>query len=136
MKKLGDYVAVVVIPEPKDNSKLQIINAGKINLYLHKYEVGEQTETFSNPVLLTVNAISMIFIPIKIAKIGKQPIKLYLEDEFHRKYLSTGEIIVQPFEETKLITPLEQSSEQQPVTKTKVFINTLSYKTERFDWQL
>jgi len=39
LRKLEDYVAISIIPDPNGKFALQFINAGKINLYLKKYEI-------------------------------------------------------------------------------------------------
>jgi len=40
MKELADYVAVSIIPLP--GFQLQIKNVGRINLYLHKWEMASR----------------------------------------------------------------------------------------------
>lgn len=95
LKKLQDYVAVSIVPMGTGDLRLQIINVGKINLYLQKYEIGTNHEAYAKPMLIPAGSNSFLLVPIKNFNIGQSmDIKLYLIDELEEKFISTGEAVV------------------------------------------
>lgn len=145
MQELQDYVAISIIPKPE--LRLQIMNVGKINLYVHKWEIGLLTENFPKAILIPAAAPSFLLTSLSSLSIGQHPVKIYLTDESGKKYLSTGEAIIEPI----AIHPLSQvlpHPETPPVddgTQTvnivqaqtmdiKIKMRAWSYKTEKYNW--
>ncbi len=145
MKELQDYVAISIIPKP--DFQLQIMNVGKINLYVHKWEVGTFTETFSQAILIPAAAPSFLLISLSSPQMGQHPVRIYLTDESGEKYLSTGEVAIEPI----AIRPLSQmsprpestlpgegtqtlGSPQTQVVNITTRMRAWSYKTEKYNW--
>ena len=146
MQELADYVAVSIIPQ-KD-FKLQIINVGHVNLYIHKWEAGSLANTYVKPLLVPTEAKSSIIINFQPPLLGQHLLKIYLTDEKDQKYLSTGEVVIEPIafqfspppastgpqvQQEPLITP--QISGAQPINITTQ-MRAWSYKTEKYDWMI
>lgn len=137
LKKLQDYVAISIVLV---DNRLQLINVGKINLYLQKYEIGTDIDAFAKAMLIPAGSNSWLLIQIKNFNSGqKMPIKLYLIDELGEKYLSTGEVIVEPVNIG--IHPVEQVV--QGVTGNIPAQNIIqfkssawAYKMEKYNWKL
>ena len=147
LQELQDYVAISIIPQPE--FQLQIINVGKINLYVHKWEIGNFTETFSKAILIPAAAPAFLLISLSSLPMGQHPVKIYLTDEFGKKYLSTGEVVIEPI----AIRPLSQMlphSETPPSDGSTQTVNlpqaqvvnitarmrAWSYKTEKYNWTI
>lgn len=154
MRALSDYVAVNIVgfilrddatgqPRPM----VQIKNVGKLNLYLHKYEIGGATETYKQARLIDCSG-DIFFsaaVPITMGQLGMQelPVKLYLTDEFDVKYLYQGAIetrqSVQSVQNQLPVisgTPQQDQAAQQFVLQAGMGIRAWSYKTEKFDWKI
>ena len=141
MQELADYVALSI--SPAQGFQLQVINVGRVNLYLHKWEIGSMNETFVKPLLLPAEGKSKILITIQPPQIGQHLAKFYLTDEADQKYLSTGEVMVEPvvFQLPQTTTPPQiQGSEQnqtsgaQPAINVQLRMRAWSYKTEKSKW--
>jgi len=147
LKELQDYVAISIIP--KQDFQLQIMNVGKINLYVHKWDIGTFTETFSRAILIPAAAPSFLLISLSSPPMGQHPVKIYLTDESGKKYLSTGEVVIEPI----AIRPLSQilsrpesapsgegtqtsGSPQTQVVNIMVRMRAWSYKTEKYNWTI
>lgn len=147
LQDLEDYVAVSIVP--RENFRLDIMNVGKINLYLHKWEAGVQTENFMEPVLIPAGTASFISILIK-PEIGKKLVKFYLTDEFKRKFLSRGEISIEPVSVhpvSQMQPQIQQEIQTQGLPQTGVLnqphivnitanMRAWSYKTEKYNWEI
>jgi hypothetical protein len=115
IRELADYVAISITPGP--NFQLNIMNVGRVNLYLHKWEIGSLSETFVKPWLLPVEGRSIITINLLPPPIGQHLAKFYFTDEKGEKYLSEGEVVIEPVAFQLPITttpPQNQSMEQTP----------------------
>jgi len=142
LKELQDFVAVAIIP--RENLQLQLTNVGKVNLYLHKWEVGSATENYKKAVLIPTSAMSSLMITVP-PQLGSNVLKLFLTDEKNEKYLSTGEVIVEPIS----VRPISymQTQKEQEVIKTSgiipenlnqitVNLRAFSYKTQKYNWKI
>lgn len=140
MQELADYVAISIIP--LKDFQIQIMNVGRINLYLHKWEAGSLNETFVKPLLIPIDAKSFIIISLQSPPMGQHLLKLYLTDEKKQKYLSTGEIAIEPiaFQVPTTTKPtvqqeLPQTSGNEPVSVT-TRMRAWSYQTEKYNWRI
>lgn len=140
MQELADYVAVSIVPK---GMVLQIMNVGRVNLYIHKWEIGSATETYVRPLLIPTDAKSSVIIALQPPQFGQHLAKIYLTDDSNRKYLSTGEVVVEPigFQASTVMQPqtsLEpEPTPQLPAPVTITFqMRAWSYKTERYDWTI
>jgi hypothetical protein len=146
LKELQDYVAVSMVPFFDGNDpKLQVINAGQINLYLKKFDIGTMTTNFEKERLLVCGSGNPFYIlPVPNNIIGVEiPVKLYLIDEFKNKYISTGAVIIdaipmaitgQPASPMAGI-PLPPAQSPQQITF-RTNIRGWSYKTEKINWTI
>ena len=147
LKELQDYVAISIIPKP--DFQLQIMNVGKINLYVHKWEIGTFTETFSRAILIPAAAPSFLLISLSSPPVGQHPVKIYLTDESGEKYLSTGEVVIEPIAIRPISQILPQSetpslnegtptinSPQAQVVNITAKMRAWSYKTEKYNWTI
>jgi len=143
MKELADYVAVSIIPLP--GFQLQIKNVGRINLYLHKWEVASLQETYVKPWLLPVDAKSSINLSFSSPPVGQHLLKLYLTDENNRKFLTTGEVVIEPVgvqiphssgpsQPPISDQPTSSSPQVSPQINVALRMRAWAYKTERYDW--
>jgi hypothetical protein len=142
MQELSEYVAISIAPG--QNFQLQIINVGRINLYLHKWEIGHLSETFVKPWLLPVEGKSIITINLLPPPIGQHLAKFYITDEKGRKYLSEGEVAIEPISVQLPLTttpPQEQIREQLPTSEIQQIniqlrMRAWSYKTVKYNWTI
>lgn len=138
LKKLQDYVAVTIIPMPPGDLRLQIKNVGKINLYLQKYEIGTDHESFAKGMLIPAGSDSFLLLPIKYFNIGQNlGIKLYLIDELGEKHISTGEAKVENTPISNQI-PVQGSVSGQTQIQTIILPQVVAwaYKTIKEKWEL
>ena len=135
LKKLEDYVAVSIIPTA--DLKLQIVNVGKINLYLQKYTIGTDHESFAKPMLIPQGSNSFLLVAIKNYNLGQNlDITLYLIDELGEKFISTGEAKV---ENVSIMRQLPASLGATSPSFETVNIPQAAawaYKTIKSDWEL
>jgi|GEM_PF-5791877 hypothetical protein len=144
MQELADYVAVFITPMP--NSTLQIKNVGRSNLYLHKWEIGSLSETYVKPWILPTGEGSQILIATQ-PQAGQHLSKFYFTDEKDIKYLSIGEVVMEPVEfqlppsttppQTQADIPQNQVIGAQSVNiQIKLRMRAWAYKTEKYDWTI
>ena len=145
MKNLEDYVAITIVPIfDRGIYKIQIRNVGRLNIYLHKFEVGDATQNYNNPRLIapSVETAFIISVPHRIG--SEMQVKFYLTDEFGKKYISTGAVIIDPVI-TPFISPVseEESTSPLPVERQAIRqvriqgnIRAWSYRTEPFNWEI
>ncbi len=145
MQELADYVAVSIIP--LKDFKLQIMNVGRINLYIHKWEAGSLANTYVKPLLIPTEAKSSIIINFQPSLLGQHLLKIYLTDEKDQKYLSTGEVVIEPVA-FQLPPPstTEPQVRQEPPTVPQISgvqpinittqMRAWSYKTEKYNWMI
>lgn len=143
MQELSDYVAISIIPL---GNKLQIINVGRVNLYIHKWEIGSATETYVKPWLIPIDAKSSVMVSLQSPQPGQHLVKIYLTDDSEKKYLSTGEVVVEPigFQMASVVAQPQASQESQQTSQTasspqltiSFQMRAWSYKTERYEWTI
>jgi hypothetical protein len=154
MQELEDYVAVSIIPitnVPGNNYELQIMNTGKINVYLRKFEKGKISVEFpeGKERLISVGGNPFYRIPISVQDlvIGQElEVKLYLIDEFGNKYLSLGGFIIDPQVKTVPVQIQDQQNIQHiqriptVISGVPVIIpgeaRACTYKTIKYEWKI
>jgi len=146
MQELSDYVAVSIIP--MKNFRLQIKNVGRSNLYLHKWEIGSLSETYTRSWILPAGEGSQILITIPPQQQGQHLAKFYFTDERDIKYLSTGEVVIEPvaFQLPSSTTPphpQQQDISQGQMTgiqplgiSVQLRMRAWAYKTEKYNWTI
>lgn len=144
MQELADYVAVSIVP--LENFSLQIINVGRVNLYIHKWEASSLANTYVKPLLVPTEAKSSIIINFQPPPLGQHLLKIYLTDEKDQKYLATGEIVIEPVAFQLPPSTTGPQVQQEPPTAPQVSgVQTInirtrmrawSYKTERYNWMI
>jgi|SRR3989344_4038218 len=145
IQKRDEYVVVGISPFPL--SSILFVNVGKINLYLHKWEIGSLNSAYVKPWLLAVGSRSNVSINISkkdLPKLeGQHLIKIYLEDDEAKRYITTGEIAVQSIDSQQPQPVHEQVVAERPDDVEQVVtsaenknysIRAWAYKTERRDW--
>ena len=143
MQELADYVAVFIAPIP-GGSGLQVKNVGRVNLYLHKWEIGPRSESYINPNLIPMDPNSAFAIGIPPNFMGQHLVKLYLTDESDRKYLSTGELNIQiaqiGVQPPSGIVPSSEVTNapgaSQPMIQMNVIARAHSFRTVPYDWMI
>ena len=145
LRELQDYVAVSIIP--KNNLRLQIMNVGKINLYIHKWEVGRLNENYTKAVLIPTGTNSFIEIGLSGLVIGEYDFKMYITDEKDEKYISTGKVFIDPVsvstQPLSVANPIATGETQeqnagagQAHTIININLRAFSFKTEKYNWNL
>lgn len=92
---LQDYVAISAVPDQR-SGKINLLNTGKLNLYLHGFDMLENKQRFDKARLISAgtNEASYYWIdpPPNLETIEVFPyefkFKLYLKDEFGQKWIS------------------------------------------------
>lgn len=89
LKDLQDVVAIYARP---GKGVIEILNVGKVNLYIHKFELPGNVQNFDRPRLLPAGAVgdALYWIPPPTSlKDGEQfDLKLYLTDDFKNKWIA------------------------------------------------
>lgn len=142
LKELQDYVGLSIVP--LNNLNLQITNVGRTNLYLHKWEVGENTNNFEEPILISAEGKTNLIIALTPQNIGKKRAKFYLTDESRKKFLSEGEVIIVPVSSTPIMSQVRLPNQQgdegitgNPVVlgqQIQVTMAAYSFRTVQLDW--
>lgn len=108
LKKLQDYVAISVVPgqqyiEKVVNGKLEkvdvvpfikVLNTGKLNVYIHKFELPGNCKVFKEPRMIPASAGDSSYywlpLPKKDALTQNEEFKivLFLTDQHNKKYIS------------------------------------------------
>ena len=145
MQELSDYVALSIMPAVSGFS-IEILNVGRANLYIHKWQIGSLSETYVKPLLLPTEAKSKISINYPPQQVGQHVAKLYLTDETDQKFISTGEVVVEPvaFQLPLSATqPQGISTDQNSTTpntgnvlNVQLRMRAWSYKTEKENWNI
>jgi len=87
---LQDYVAISFVP---GGEVITVLNTGAVNVYIHAFFINETKTAFSKARMIPAKAMdqSSYWIPLdNSVPIGEFKIRLYLEDEFNRKYIAEG----------------------------------------------
>ncbi|MFZ3057722.1 MAG: hypothetical protein WA092_01620 [Minisyncoccales bacterium] len=140
--ELQDYVAITIIPFSVSNvPHIQVLNAGRTNLYLHKYEIDGTNDTYIPARLLACGTSTAFNIQVPQNRPNvEMPVKFYLTDEFGKKHLSTGAVVIdtlilpQATVQSEQPTPIQSQAAQQFIVRSN--IRAWSYKTERYDWTI
>jgi len=91
--KLTELQGVVAINAEPNGNTIRIVNVGKVNLYIHKFETIGNNHTFEKPRLIALNSWYWIPLPdLSTLKNNGCEFKLYLTDEFNKKYIFIGGI--------------------------------------------
>jgi len=117
LKQLQDFVSISVHYEDKLTC-LTVLNVGKSNLYVYKYEFAGKTESMERgeliPLDVAVEATYRIIIPIEeLIMHTVYTLKLYVSDGGKKKYISEHDVIKSSFDvtrfkiETKSYTPIK-----------------------------
>ncbi|TSC84728.1 MAG: hypothetical protein G01um101413_112 [Parcubacteria group bacterium Gr01-1014_13] len=124
LKNLQDVVAIFAVP---DDGAIQIHNVGKVNLYLHKFELPGKVHNFERPRLLPAgtgnSAYNWVPLPTGLKDGEEFDFKLYLTDNFNNKWIA--EMGGKMGMKTSVINGKEQ--------KLPIFI-VWSYQTYKKDW--
>lgn len=91
LKKLGDFVAVAITP---NGNTIKLLNTGKINLYIHGFEINGVAKLFDKGRLLSAASLDTSYYwlpPNNIPKNGIFNIKVWLTDEYNKKYITLGQ---------------------------------------------
>lgn len=147
LKKIQDYVAVSIVPD--NSGAIKIMNVGKINLYLKKVEIGQEIQNYKKAILISVGISPFFIITIKnMIPNVEMPVKLYLFNEFEKKYLTEGEVAIDAIPvNIKQISMNGQQINQKEEQKTnnqeipmqvplKLITRAWTYKTKEYDWKL
>jgi|GEM_PF-904212 len=127
--KLQDYVAIAAVPNPNANV-INLINTGKINLYLWGFDMPGNNQRLKKPRLISSGTNDSAYYWVNppptletITTTQEFDFKLYLTDEFNNKWISEhgGEAI--PSESI-------QNGKKEKV----VIIKVWSYKTYQSNW--
>ena len=93
LKQLQDYVAIAVVPV-KEEGRINLLNVGKINLYLWKFDMPGNLHEFEKPRLIAAGSGDAAYYwipapPKDSLKVGQEfEFKFYLTDEFDRQWVS------------------------------------------------
>jgi len=93
LKRLNDFVAVAILPN-SEGGNIKLLNTGKINLYIHGFEINGITKLFDKGRLLSAASLDSAYywLPIEnIPRSGIFPIKVWLTDEYEKKFITQGQ---------------------------------------------
>jgi len=147
LKILQDYTALNFIPGGTPTGpQIQVYNVGKQNLYLHKFEVGNTSHTFSKPRLLPIggNEKSFYGLPVQVTPMPlvntELNIKLYLTDESSHKYISEGSYIFDTLIMQQQISTNPEGTtppaQVQVINQISLQLRAWTYKTEKINWKI
>ncbi len=92
LKKLNDFVAASFLPM---ENKIKVLNTGKINLYIHGFEIGNVTKFFKKGRLIPAGSLdaSFYWLPVdgNIPSSGEFNLRVWLTDEYDSKYIILGQ---------------------------------------------
>lgn len=146
LKDLQDYVAISIAPLP--DSQLKVSNVGKSNLYLHKWEIGSMNESFDEPLLIPISQDAALIIAITKVNIGRNRTRLYLTDEKKKKYISSGDVIIEqgtPIPLSHMIPQfpinIQQSENQTAIGGSgqiviPLMVKVHNYRIKKYKWKL
>lgn len=139
LQKLSDFVAISIVPFALDNApKIQIRNVGRINLYLHRWEIDGSNETYGKSRLLACGPELFFVIPVPDILGLEMPMKMYLTDEHGQKYISTGTVVIDPQPVSITIPQAQDSTPQQLQAVQQLMmrrnVRAWSYKTQKYNW--
>jgi len=126
LKNLQDYVATAIVPDPRTN-KLNLLNTGKINLYLWGFDMPGNKQRFQKPRLIAAGTGDAVYYWIEPPSNveGEFEIILYLKDEFNHKWVSEHGGRANKFQ-----------TDEDGIKKVGIRITVWSYKTYKKKWSL
>ena len=144
LKDLQDYVGLSIVP--LENLRLQITNVGRMNLYLHQWEIGENVHNFEEPILIAAEGRTNLLITLRPTSIGQKRATFYLTDEKQKKFLSKGEVTLEPIASAPIsqVRLPSQRGDDASVTSNpmisgvavQVIMSAVSYRTIPFEWNI
>ncbi|MEK7194752.1 MAG: hypothetical protein AAB667_00635 [Patescibacteria group bacterium] len=93
LKKLNDFVAVAIVPNP-EGANIKLLNTGKVNLYIHGFEINGTAKLFDKGRLLSAASLDSAYYWLPTDNVphsGTFAIKVWLTDEFDKKYVTLGQ---------------------------------------------
>jgi len=118
LQKLNDFVALSILPDT-NTGKIKLLNTGKINLYIHGFEINGVKNKFDQGRLISSATLDSAYYWLPTDSVppeGKFDIKIYLMDEFNKKFITTGQ---------------GQSSK---VDQGKSWVTVWTLRTEKTNW--
>lgn len=128
LASLEDYVSIAVTPV---GDKIKLLNTGKINLYLWGFDTPGNNQRLTKSRLISANTLDASYywinLPPDLESLdGKEfEFKLYLTDEFNKKWIAEAGGSVNKLQQKK--------GDTNPPTYQIV---VWSYKTYQYDWAL
>jgi len=122
LKKLNDFVAVAILPNSEGNN-IKLLNTGKINLYIHGFDINGSAKIFDKGRLISSATLDSAYywIPLhNIPESGVFPIKIWLTDEFGTKYITQGQ---------------GESSQHGEKDKNLISVSVWALKTYKEKWE-
>ena len=105
LKQLEESIALSMVPNPPTFQGLRLINSGKINLYLRRATIGEINRDYPNLVLVAIGKDPYFLLSFSQEELKRAyeknerreiEVKLYLKDEWEKKYIVGGRIKISP----------------------------------------
>lgn len=118
LAKLNSFVALAIVPNPADGS-IKLLNSGKINLYIHAFEINNHKTYYNSRRLISAGTLDAAYywLPTSsVPRAGSFNIKVWLTDEFGTKYVTEGE------------------GESTLIDNTKSRVELWTLKTEKKKW--
>jgi hypothetical protein len=112
-------VAISIVPGSQD-APIKLLNTGKINLYIHGFTINETTKIFDRGRLIAPGAVDSAYywLPAgNIPKSGLFYVKIYLTDEYGKKYMTLG-----------------QGQSDQTAADGKILVTFWTFRTEKYKW--
>lgn len=112
LKALQDFVAITIVP---GDANIRALNTGKINLYIHKFEMPGNVRAFARPRMVPAGGgdSSYYWLPLpSISSVTEGQvfsIMIYLTDQHGKKYVSENEGVL----EKKLFTVWSNRTSQR-----------------------
>lgn len=120
---LQDYVAIAASPD-NSGTKITLLNTGKVNLYIHKIEIGDQVFSYDRPRLLATGTLDSSYYwvnPPESLPLEKDFIlKVFVTDEFGTPWVSEhgGQVhlIQGQNNQVRALNMWSYQTEKQPLT--------------------
>jgi hypothetical protein len=142
LKKIQEYIALSIEPIPNVINRLKLVNTGKVNLYIHAFEINGKVEKFEPERLIPLNSFYWIYLPLnanseedisKLISESKEKffqLKIYLANQFGHKYITEGSYEISEGKIFDLTTTAHIPIKSIPM------INAWTNKTKKFKWKL
>lgn len=152
LKQLEESIALSMVPNAPNKNGLRLINSGKINLYLRKATIGAVNRDYSELVLVAIGKdpfFLLNFSQEELRRLYKEykektiKVKLYLQDEWGKRYLVEGAILIslvivkEQIEYSKENRNLETGQSVSSDERIYYFINSAWVsRIKKFKWNL